>query len=52
MIQPIAKLSGAIAHAHGVLFHSDAAQSAGKIKTKVDELGIDSITLVGMFLCA
>jgi cysteine desulfurase len=50
-IQPIAKLS-AIAHAHGVLFHSDGAQSAGKIKTNVDELGIDLLTLVGHKLYA
>ena len=50
-IQPIAKLS-TIAHEHGVLFHSDAAQSAGKIKTKVDELGVDLLTLVGHKLYA
>jgi len=50
-IQPIAELA-AIAHEHGVLFHSDAAQSAGKIKTNVDELGVDLLTLVGHKLYA
>ncbi len=45
-IQPIRELA-AITHKHGVLFHSDAAQSAGKVKTNVDELGIDLLTLVG-----
>ena len=50
-IQPIAKLS-AIAHTDGVMFHSDAAQSAGKIKTNVGELGVDLLTLVGHKLYA
>jgi len=45
-IQPIADLA-AISHERGVLFHSDAAQSAGKVETKVDELGVDLLTLVG-----
>jgi cysteine desulfurase len=45
-MQPIAEFA-AIAHKHGVLFHSDAAQSAGKVKTNVDELGVDLLTLVG-----
>jgi cysteine desulfurase len=45
-IQPIAELA-AISHERGVLFHSDAAQSAGKVETKVDELGVDLLTLVG-----
>jgi cysteine desulfurase len=50
-IQPIADLS-AIAHRHGVLFHTDAAQSAGKIRTNVDELGVDLLTVVGHKLYA
>jgi cysteine desulfurase len=50
-IQPIAELA-AIAHERGVLFHSDAAQSAGKVKTNVDELGVDLLTLVGHKLYA
>ena len=50
-IQPIAELA-ALAHGHGVLFHSDAAQSAGKVRTNVDELGVDLLTLVGHKLYA
>jgi cysteine desulfurase len=45
-IQPIAECSE-IARQHGVLFHSDAAQSVGKIPTQVDALGIDLLTLAG-----
>jgi cysteine desulfurase len=36
-----------IAHAHGALFHTDAAQAAGKIPVDVTDLGIDLLTLVG-----
>jgi len=43
-IQPIAELSS-IAKRHGILFHTDAAQSAGKIKIDVNELGVDLLTL-------
>lgn len=43
-IQPISQLS-AIAHKHGILFHADAAQSAGKIHVNVDDLGVDLLTL-------
>src|SRR3954471_1593483 len=45
-IQPLAEIS-ALARAHGVLFHSDAAQSVGKIFTRVDELGVDLLTIAG-----
>ena len=30
-----------------MLFHSDAAQSVGKISTRVDELGVDLLSLAG-----
>jgi len=32
---------------HGIPFHTDAAQSAGKIPTRVDELGVDILTIAG-----
>jgi cysteine desulfurase len=42
-IQPIAEIAGVTREA-GVLLHSDAAQSIGKIPTKVDELGVDLLS--------
>ena len=45
-IQPIMKISE-IAKTHGVLMHSDAAQSAGKISVNVADLGVDMLTIVG-----
>lgn len=50
-IQPIRQLSD-IAHRHGALFHTDAAQSVGKIRTDVDELGVDFLTIAGHKLYA
>jgi cysteine desulfurase len=45
-IQPIAELAR-IAHEHGALMHTDAAQAVGKVPVDVDELGVDLLTLVG-----
>ena len=45
-IQPIAEI-GQIAREHGILFHTDAAQSVGKIPTKVREMGVDLLSLAG-----
>ncbi len=45
-IQPIAEIAE-IAHRHGVIIHTDAAQSAGKIPVHVDELGVDLLSLAG-----
>src|SRR5919201_1468917 len=45
-LQPIADISR-IARAHGVLVHTDAAQSVGKIPTLVDELGVDFLSVAG-----
>ena len=36
-----------IARDHGVLVHTDAAQSVGKIPTLVDELGVDFLSVAG-----
>ncbi len=43
-IQPIREMA-AIAHAHGALFHTDAAQSAGKLPVKAGELEVDLLSL-------
>jgi cysteine desulfurase len=43
---------GAIAREHGIRFHTDAAQSVGKIPTKVDKLGVDLFTIAGHKLYA
>jgi cysteine desulfurase len=45
-IQPIAEIAR-ITREAGILLHSDAAQSAGKVPTKVDELGVDLLSLAG-----
>ena len=45
-IQPIRKLSD-LAHKHGALFHCDAAQSVGKIPVRVDDLGVDLLSVAG-----
>jgi cysteine desulfurase len=45
-IQPLAEI-GVIAHRRGIFFHSDAAQSVGKIPTVVDDLQVDLMTVAG-----
>jgi cysteine desulfurase len=45
-IEPIAECAR-IAHEHGVLMHTDAAQSVGKISTLVAELGVDLMSIAG-----
>lgn len=45
-IQPIAALAS-IAHEHGVLFHTDAAQAVGKVPISVRALGVDLLTVAG-----
>ena len=45
-VQPIAELAQ-IAHRHGALMHTDAAQSAGKIPVIVNDLGVDLLSVAG-----
>ncbi|MCL4505016.1 MAG: cysteine desulfurase [Chloroflexi bacterium] len=45
-VQPIAAI-GRIARAHGIPFHTDAAQSVGKIPARVDDLAVDLLTVAG-----
>jgi cysteine desulfurase len=45
-LQPIAEIAQ-IAHEHGALMHTDAAQSVGKIPVRVAELGVDLLTVAG-----
>jgi cysteine desulfurase len=45
-IQPIEDCA-AIAREHGIPIHTDAAQSVGKIPTRVDDLGVDLLTIAG-----
>ena len=50
-IQPIAEIA-AIAHRHGALMHTDAAQSVGKIPVNVADLDIDLLSIAGHKLYA
>ncbi|MEI7983363.1 MAG: cysteine desulfurase family protein, partial [Bacteroidota bacterium] len=45
-IQPV-EMIGKIAHAHGILMHSDAAQSVGKIPVDVESLNVDLLSVAG-----
>lgn len=50
-IQPISMIAE-IAQENGIVFHSDGAQSVGKIPTSVKELGVDLFSLAGHKLYA
>ncbi len=45
-IEPIEEISR-IARKYGVVFHTDAAQSVGKIPVRVDDLGVDLLSVAG-----
>ncbi len=50
-LEPIAEI-GRLARRHGIAFHTDAAQSVGKVPAQVDDLGVDLLTVAGHKLYA
>lgn len=50
-IQPLKQIAE-ICHEAGIVLHTDAAQTAGKIRTHVDELEVDLLTIAGHKLYA
>jgi len=45
-IMPVREI-GKLAHSRGVIFHTDAVQSFGKIPVDVNDLGVDLLTISG-----
>lgn len=51
VLQPVAE-AARLAHQAGALIHTDAAQSIGKVPVRVDELGVDLLSVAGHKLYA
>lgn len=51
VVMPIAGIAD-VAHERGALVHTDAAQAVGKIPTRVDDLGVDMLSIAGHKLYA
>jgi cysteine desulfurase len=51
VLQPIAELAE-LARRHGAVMHTDAAQSLGKVAVRVDDLGVDLLSIAGHKLYA
>jgi cysteine desulfurase len=52
-LQPVAEVAArARRRAPGIVVHTDAAQSVGKVRTRVDELGVDLLSVAGHKLYA
>lgn len=45
-LQPLSELAE-VAHAHGALLHTDAAQTVGKVPFDVRALGVDAVSITG-----
>ncbi len=50
-VQPITEIA-AIAHSHNIIFHTDAAQSVGKVPVKTNDLEVDLLSIAGHKLYA
>jgi cysteine desulfurase len=50
-VQPVAEIAR-LARAGGALVHTDAAQSLGKLPARVDDLGVDLLSVAGHKLYA
>ena len=50
-VMPITEIAS-VARAHGIALHTDAAQSVGKIPTRVDDLGVSLLSIAGHKLYA
>ena len=44
VVQPVTEIGSAL-RARGVVFHTDAAQTVGKLETRVDDLNVDLLTV-------